>query len=259
MTDRLPCPQWSPDGTSVAFIAGDREVTVVPLSGPAVDVSVLANTFSWTYDSSAIVVANDKRVEIVSLDGNASRTLWPAAGDDRLSAVSVGFVVAASPVEPVVAIGAESIGADGSPTTTLRIMNYESGEVILDLPGDPDLWSTGRPAWSPDGRSLAWETAEGIVVRSIREGGTEVRRGPWVMEGAASSVHPGSVGVSWSPGGTRLFFVGMYGRTAFTQGPTYAFVSISTAGPANPKVLSQWTGDLYWASQEDISWGAVYE
>jgi hypothetical protein len=256
-TDRLPCPQWAPDGSSVAFIAGDRGLDVVPLSGQAVDLNVLASSFSWAHDSSAIVVANERLVQIVSTGGTASRTLWQAPSDDRRPAWLT--FVAVSPVEPVVAIGIEGIGAEGIPSRALRIVNHENGEVVLELPGEPDPWSTGRPAWSPDGGSLAWETADGIVVRSIRGAANAIRGGPWAMAGTGSLVHTAQAGVSWSPGGNRLLFVGFYGRTAFTDGPLYAFVSIAATGPANPLVHSPWTDELYWASQEDITWQAVYE
>jgi len=73
------------------------------------------------------------------------------------------------------------------------------------------------------------------------------------MPGAEHDVSIAS-GLTWSPDGSRLLFVGFAQGGA---GPLYAFVSIAADGPPDPVVLSPWTDDLYWANERGVTWQAV--
>ena len=254
-TDALPCPTWAPDGRGVAFIGEGHELQVAWLDGAVADLGVMdARSFSWTYDSSAIVVIDAaQQVRIVPADDTEPLVLATAQSiggrTEQLHAAS------ASPMGPLVAIAGSWVPTDDPDATPqdqgfVRVLSYADRRVILEQSGLS--WGV-QPAWSPDGTRLAWDFGDGVFIRAIDEPAAVVQRGPWVMQGVPYEVSI-VIGVSWSRDGARVLFLGVAdGR----DGQFSAFVSIAADGPADPVALTPWTEDMVWATPRGITWQGV--
>ena len=251
-TDALPCPAWAPDGSAVAFIGDGRELQVAWLDGATADLGVVdARSFSWIYDSSAIVVIDAaQQVRIVPTDDTEPLVL---AGAQSIGGSTEHLhEVAASPTGPLVAIAGSWVPTEDPDATPpdqgfVRVVSYPNARVILE---QEELGWGLQPAWSPDGTRLAWHFDDGVFVRAIDEPAAIVQRGPWVMPGVPYEVRV-AIGVSWSRDATRVLFLGYSdGR----DGQFLAFVSIAAEGPADPVALSSWTGEMLWATPRGVTW-----
>jgi len=252
----LPCPEWSPDGSAVAWIDG-TQLWVAALDGAPTGFDLSADRggyeqdIAWTHDSAAIALALLEQVLLVPVDGSEPRILMSARTDGDLR--EEFHSVAASPTDPMLAVAGawfrtEPGGVHAQESAFLRVLEpdglvslEETGQFMARRP-----WGTGAPEWSPDGTRLAWGADDGLNMLDVHTGTpVAIEPGPWRAErgrpiNLASSVR-------WSRDGTRLLFIGF---SAYE----FALASIAVEPPSDPIVLTDWGFDLYAESGEDLAW-----
>src|SRR5215210_5952881 len=126
---------------------------------------------------------------------------------------------------------------DGS--TAIYLMKPDGTEkrCLVDTAG-PDA----APAWSPDGRSLAFQggTAEQEDIYTVRADGTGLRQLTDTPEWEASPV--------WSPDGRRI----AYSRSRMPDDPPWTIRVMSTDGSHDAPILSS-GHEVVWAEMRDWS------
>ena len=73
-----PCPEWSPDGTQVAFFTGGPELWVVDVVSGATTAIPISKAYTkdhrgdleWSPDGSSIAVAEPRHIRLVPIDGS---------------------------------------------------------------------------------------------------------------------------------------------------------------------------------------------
>jgi hypothetical protein len=173
-------PTWSPDGREIAF-AGDGGISVISADDDGTSPVRLAgdgaSAPAWSPDASKIAFAGDDEVctmgiFVTTRDGAGVTRLtnagcsgdspWidynqPAWSRDGRKLAVVGCVRRAYGWCPLFPIAG-----------TISVMNAD-GSGLTSLPVTSGL---GRPAWSPDGRTIAFAAASGSV-EWVRADGSE--------------------------------------------------------------------------------------
>lgn len=186
-------PAWSPDGRWIAFLRGGDgppQLWLLPAEGgepeAVTHLPAGAGTPVWNPDGTAIA--------------------FPAPVGSGPKTAAPGTVPA-----PVVAdrLGhkADGQGLLGTIRSHLHILDLGSREVRQVTHGD---WHAGSPAWSPDGRSLAFCTARGS------DADLTLRSETYVVDALTSGAEPRRVGtgegtalaVNWSAEDDALLVVG---------------------------------------------------
>ncbi|MFE6161558.1 serine hydrolase [Streptomyces sp. NPDC056486] len=190
-------PAWSPDGRSIAFLRGGdgpSQLWLLPADGgepePVTNLPAGAGAPLWSPDGTAIAFP----APVESTPGPEA-TAAPVVAD-RLDYKTDGH------------------GFFGTVRSHLHILDLESREVRQVTHGD---WHAGSPAWSPDGRSLAFCAARGA------DADLTLRSEAYVVDCLASGAEPQLVGsgdgtahaVNWTADGDALLVVG---RTDTTLG-----------------------------------------
>jgi dipeptidyl aminopeptidase/acylaminoacyl peptidase len=209
-------PAWSPDGESLAYLAGSGEGTELRMLSLADGSSALLATlavvgrpvFSPRGDAIVLVIPSAKGMtgSLVRVD-LAGATEALIVDEDREG----GEIHAPSfsPDGMALAFGLTRPGADGvGPTASIKVWGTEASPWTL---------ATGCayatcPSWSPDGTRLAFV---GTAEPRIGLGDPGLR--PWVVaaEGGVAKpvaggregvvLEPAPVGPSWSPAGDALY------------------------------------------------------
>jgi dipeptidyl aminopeptidase/acylaminoacyl peptidase len=176
-------PEWSPDGSSIAFLSdarskGQQQLFVAPANGlPA--------------------------RRIVRLDGNAQDLSWSPNG----RSIAFLYIPAAHRKTGALQPGARDVGVIGSIVDEQRIalVDVATGALRLVTPADSYVYEYG---WSPDGRSIAATYAKGNGDNNW-----------WiaklaVVDAASGSMHdllapPFQINnPQWSPDGTQIALIG---------------------------------------------------
>lgn len=253
-----PCPQWSPDGSRLAYLAHPvgstdahadvAELRVATLDGQEQVVNAgraadARSTFAWSPTGDAIAYVRDDGVWAASMDGRAPSRVWET--DRMLTGVSWSargeLAVTVEAQDPRAGLEVHIVDADAA--------------TLVDT-----LQDAGSVSWSPDGSRLAFVRGDGQLVLSDRDDGSTVSPPAPVVEGR----EVGLADVSWSPDGERLLSLvwSVHPRVwdedpgAFLESPGMALLSLSTDG-ALVEVLTPWTWALDWISLRDVSWGVT--
>ena len=140
-------PAWIPDGSSVAFLrAGDgpAQIWLLPARGgeprSLTDLSLGAGRPVWSPDGSRIAFAAP--VDLLATPGESDEDRT-RRGHDPLVAERLDYQ-------------ADGVGVRRGVRLHLQVVEVETGQCRQVTSGD---WDAGEPAWSPDGKQLAFAAA----------------------------------------------------------------------------------------------------
>lgn len=194
-------PRYSPDGRSLAFLRPDDspdkhpQIWLMPADGgEAVQLTQLSNgarEFSWSPDSSMLAVVADTEPD--GHHPSPSTSDEPRALDVRR-----------------IRYRHDAIGWRGDANFHLFLVDVKSGETDQITQGD---WDDMAPAWSPDGRRIAFISGRSgsrdvtatneIYVLHLDKLGDD-----WEEPELWSHGLTDAAAVAWSPDGRRLLAVG---------------------------------------------------
>jgi Tol biopolymer transport system component len=212
-------PDWSPDGTRIAFVRGfvEENAGIYLMEADGTDMRRITDEGSlidgadlgpaWSPDGSRIAFAREGREEGTDT-GSVDIFVVDADGTNlvRLTETSVNeYEPSWSPDGSRIAFVAYDLAAGGRPPSPFRlyVMNSD-GTGIREL----EQKNVQDPAWSPDGSEIAYVDTEAGSIDAIAADGSDRRRILDVAE-LVGGVHL-VFDIAWSPDGSKL---------AFTAGP----------------------------------------
>jgi Tol biopolymer transport system component len=244
-----PCPEWSPDGRSLAFLTGGQAKLAI-LSTP----SAVAQPGASTTDGLASVrdlpvgdpdlrsLAWSPAGEAIAVAGPFGMWLAPVSGGTaRQLATGTGFGPSWSPDGSRIAFATD----DQEPL--VRILEAASGITH-------DIGSGYGPVWAPDGSRIAYERVV-VPETSVSEvvvadpDGSEPHVIALAALGSGAATTGTTSGVTWAPDGSRLLFAGCCSSTGGTS-----LISVSAIGEPAPVVLATAPSVI---SDTGLSWQPV--
>ncbi len=210
-------PQWSPDGTKIAFlrdIAGDQEIYVVSADGTGesrlTDDIALDQFPAWSPDGTEIVFQTnrDGNYEVYVMDADGDRQInltrhpdfdgWPSFSPD-------GTKILFYSMWPL----GIHVHAEGEAAATAKLTMESYDVMVMDAEGTEITnlshisGSDWFPIWSPDGAKIAFQSdRDGIgEVFCMDADGSD-------QENLTQNPDPDG-GPAWSPDGMRIAFVSL--------------------------------------------------
>jgi serine/threonine protein kinase len=187
-------PSLSPDGTSIAYTStqdGNTDIWIVDVqggpprrftSGPASETHP-----SWFPDGRSLLFTKN-------VDGRLS--IWSAP---RFSGESAGPLIDDAQGAAVSNDGKTIVFSRKGPENYYRVAVAPLADLehtsILTGPSD-GLWDHRNPAWSPDGRTICYQTGDGLWLVRL-----EGERRPRRLTDSPSDAEP-----VWSPDGQFIYF-----------------------------------------------------
>lgn len=267
-------PDWSPDGRRIAFTSsrGGGGIYLIRPDGGGLRRLWRgeASDVDWSPDGRSLVFVGKDGLYLLNVrNGNTRRILrgkefefaYPAWSPD-------GGRVAFAREEQEFSSGIYIVHLDGRGLK--RLLLRHRGSVGVARPGSPAALSEMEPAWSPDGRRIAFQAGDGYVVsasvesgrrRVIAEDGAyepawspdgkliayQCQGEVWVANADGSGderrLAPDGGDPSWAPDSRRLVFEHyLYGGTGYFSSPqSLSLVDLAgererlTFGPEIPK------------------------
>jgi Tol biopolymer transport system component len=202
----IAAPSFSPDPQRVTYTAIDGAASYLVSAGSNIadpDEDVFPFRAQWT-SSGELLYTSDGKIKVRSAAGGPARVIEFAA---EVSFVRPAFtprrrVLAPDGPQPVRGIMRPAISPDGSRIVfaalgDLWVVPASSGEVTPQRLTD-DAFVDTDPAWSPDGRQLAFS--------SDRDGSMDL----WVRDlksGADRKLATRAMSAAWAPDGRRIAFL----------------------------------------------------
>jgi len=205
---RADAPSWGPGGQivyhSTGGIGSQLEIEGRGLTG---EENAFPFRAAWA-SPTEIVYVSDGKIRRRSISGGASRTIefsatLPVMANRTLPGMGSTSRPAASGPRPVRGILSPSISPDGKSIAFAALNDL----WVMPVGGTPENLTKDRfldtePAWSPDGRYLAWSSDRGgqlldLWIRDMSNG--EVRQ-LTKLEGSA-------MGAAWSPDARQIAFL----------------------------------------------------
>ena len=256
------CPQWSPDGSRLAYLAhleipGDTqpdsaELRVVALDGRErvvgeVKVGDYRSPFAWSPSGEEIaLLRDDGGVWRQTLDGRPPTLLWqPDQFPVAVSWSSRGELA-------VTVVGETAVAGGSREEHVVHIVQADGGSEPV---GTTNFVCDRSASWSPDGTRLAFVGTERQIVLHDRDDGSSTPLSAPVVDGRTV----GFCDVAWSPSGEQLVVlahaldVSLWGEDRdFMEARGMALLSLSSDG-ALIDVLTPWTWAFDWANLDEVS------
>ena len=216
-------PDWSPDGTKLAF-ACSGEICVINADGSGatqLTTNAVATHPSWSADGTKLAFESardgNNEIYVMNADGSGQTNLTNSPANDKEPAWSpdgtkIAFV------------------REGPGPSQIYVMNPDGSAptMLTNTAGLNDL-----PAWSPDGSKIVWHSTRG-------DGNSHL----WVMnaDGSAQTRLTNTVAAlnffpAWSPDGTKIAF------TRINSGISDIYV-VNADGSAETQLTSDAAADF---------------
>ena len=205
-------PEWSPDGTRIAFIRGDpmydgdevgTKIVIVTQDGDESIIPLPRRDYeapTWSPDGQSLAFENQGQIFRVGVDGS---DLMPVTGphSDDLSA----YTPAWSPDGTQIAFSGHTFDPVVKKSLQSIYLSDIDGSDRVEIT-QPDL-EASAPAWSPDGRRLAFESQANDSIYLVNSDGTGLIR----LTESGRAYDP-----EWSPDGGSILFTIVQGRDVRT-------------------------------------------
>ena len=247
----VPCPQWSPDGNRLAYLAYSRSSSPGRSRRRAARVDARRPGTRGQSRKAGLrrggicLVAGRRRDRICGVRGSvACRAGWRRAVPDLAHGrqADLRFVVVAGQTRRHRPDRCSRRGRRAREVLSVHVVDVDTGtERMLAETHVYDYVAS----WSPDGSRLAFVGDDGHIRVSDRDEGSTARLSPRKQDGGAFEFWD----VAWSPDGERLLALARSDRAVHG----FALVSLSTDS-ASAEVLTPWTWALDWINLGDVSW-----